>query len=76
MTATTWAILTTIATIGVIFAMTRKCWWAPIAGLLHEGLWVGYALTADGGWPLLGACFAYAVLYAIAIPKWYRERVK
>ena len=68
------AILTTLATIFVVIAMTRKWWWAPIAGLLHQGLWAAFALQLDDGWPIMGAVVVYAVVYALAIPKWYRER--
>ncbi|HUT91061.1 MAG TPA: hypothetical protein VMY37_16280 [Thermoguttaceae bacterium] len=66
--------LTTCATVAVVFLTMRKVWWAPIAGLLHEGLWIAFALTSEGGWPIMFAAMLYAIVYAISIPKWWRER--
>jgi len=73
-TTTILAIATSLATIFVITTMTRKWWWAPIAGLLHQGLWLAFALQLGDGWPIIGAVVFYAIVYALAIPKWYKER--
>ena len=67
-----WA--TAVATSFVVLAFTRKWWWAPIAGLLHEGLWFAFALSSPNNTPILIAAVIYTVVYAIAIPKWFRER--
>lgn len=74
MTTTILAILTTLATIFVAIAMTRKWWWAPIAGLASQGLWAAFALRLDDGWPIMGAVIIYSIFYALAIPKWVKER--
>ena len=68
------AMLASAATIGVVLLTTRKVWWAPAFGLAHQALWLAFALASDGGWPLIGAVAVHSVMYAAAIPKWYRER--
>lgn len=71
----TWlaAWLTTIATILCIYLQMRKVWWAPIFGLAQEGLWV-WLMIVTKAYPMLIAVAAYSVIFACAIPKWYRER--
>lgn len=69
-----WAWLATIATIFVVFVTLRKIWWAPIAGLLHEGIWLAFAFSEPGNYPIAIAAIVYSVLYTASIPKWYRER--
>lgn len=68
-----WSWLVTAATIISICLTMRKIWWAPIFGLAHEGLWIIFAVLS-GAWPLCIAAGCYTLVYAIAIPKWYRER--
>ena len=54
-------------------AMSRKWWWAPILGVIQQGLWIWWALR-DGLWPLLLTSAVFTAAYGLAIPKWIRER--
>ena len=57
-----------------VFFMMRKYWWAPIFGLVHETAWAALFILAPDQKPMLIAVAVYSVVFATAIPKWYRER--
>jgi len=66
-------IATVIATCLAVYFQMRKFWWAPIYGLLHEGLWA-WMFIATCNWWMLIAVAVYAGVYASAIRGWARER--
>ena len=66
------------ANIGGVLAMlfmSRKFWWAPIFGVCVQLIWCTWILL---GAPkaLWIATLCFLATYAIAVPKWYRERTK
>jgi len=66
--------MTTVATLAVIGLTMKKVWWAPIAGLSHEVLWIAYACYSVDGWPIAIAALGYSLVYGFSIRKWWRER--
>ena len=68
-----WAVL--VMAFCTITCMTRKFWWAPIVGLAQELAWFGFAIMI-GSIPIFLLAIVYAVTYAFAIPKWYKEKRK
>ena len=70
------AAATMLTTLFVAVSMAKKWWWAPIAGLVNQGLWVVLVLRLDDCWPIMVLVIVYAMVYALTIPKWYRERVR
>ena len=69
------ATATALASLLTCWLMSRKVWYAPIVGLLSEVLWLALFLNHTQ-WPMLAAVLGYSVLYATAIPRWYRGRAK
>jgi len=51
----------------------KKIWCGPICGLVAEVIWLYYAYLLNA-WPIGISAVVMGVVYAIAIPKWYRER--
>lgn len=71
-TALAW-LVTGVSILAHYLAM-RKVWWAPIFGLFKELCWISFCLATPNALPLVIACVFYIVIYARAIPKWYKEK--
>ena len=72
MTLTLGILANVLACLAIVLGM-RKVWWAPIFGLAVQPLWLLW-IALTGAWPLLLTTVFLAVTYAVAIPKWRRER--
>lgn len=58
----------------IAYVMSRKLWYAPIIGLLGQVYWAWYVIHIDE-YGLLLCTGVLAVIYVIAIPKWYKEKI-
>ncbi len=69
--------ITSVLTVLALGAMAKKFFWAPMFGTLVQFWWVFYivyVLPPEERGLLLSTLILLGV-YAVAIPKWYRERV-
>jgi len=64
--------IVSIVSLLVVLLMTRKWRYAPICGVIGQGLWVFYAIM-EAQYGLLPAVIGYTVIYALAIPKWLNK---
>lgn len=65
--------VTGILAIVLQFFIIKKCWWAPIAGLLYQPVWVIYIIIT-GEYGFILPTIMFAVLYAYGTVKWTKER--
>ena len=63
------------ASIIVLYLMGRKFWWAPIAGLASQVLWIIYVIETKQTGLMLGV-FAITFVTILNAIKWTRERPK
>lgn len=63
------------ASILVLFLMGRKYWWAPLAGLSSQVLWVIYVIRIHE-WGLLVGVFGFTFVTILNAIKWTKERPK
>jgi len=65
-----WAIL--VMSLVTLYCMIKKYWWAPIVGLVQEIPWMGFAIVTRS-LPLAITTIVFAIMYALAVPRWYRN---
>ena len=66
-----WAV--SLASIIVLYLMGRKIWWAPIAGIGSQVLWIIYVIETKQTGLMLGV-FAFTVVTILNAIKWTKER--
>ena len=68
-----WAV--SFSSIIVLYLMGRKFWWAPIAGLGSQSLWIIYVIQTKQIELMLGV-FAFTFVTILNAVKWTKERPK
>jgi len=67
--------IVSFSSIIVLFLMGRKFWWAPIAGLGSQVLWIVYVIKTSQTGLMLGV-LGFTFVTALNAIKWTKERPK
>jgi len=65
--------IVSLASIIVLYLMGRKVWWAPIAGICSQVLWIIYVIETKQTGLMLGV-FAFTIVTILNAIKWTKER--
>ncbi len=71
----TFGLVTNLLNIAVMILIAKKKGYAPIAAVAIQFLWIAYViLMGPDAYPMLLTTIPVMAIWAIAVPKWRREK--